>query len=374
MKRIAQVTHNYLPHLGGIEFYVKRLFEDLARSNNGFIVDILTTDLDTPTLNRKEEARYFPVDVAFMRNPFSTRLVSHLRKHPYDLMHLHSIWFLPCLLAVIFRKRARIITTIHGVFPDKASILLRLFLSLYKPLALYILKCSDRIVVLSESERRKLLNHFSIEAENVVVIPNGICIEAHEPVEKESIVLFTGRIIPDKNPDVLIEAVAKLKNRISSLRIVFVGPIEESYRIELMQLAQNLKVATLIEFVAPLDQSFPEEKALLMNLYRRAKVFVSLGAWEGLPTRIMEAMQFETACITYSSGGSSDLVIDGYNGIVIVELDAELLASRLEKVLLNDDFRATLGINARKTILEKYDWNKISQKLISLYEEILGHY
>ena len=60
--KIALVTHNYLPHIGGLEFYVKRLADSL--SAHGISVDVLSTDMGTSDAGRKPEAKYFKTSFA----------------------------------------------------------------------------------------------------------------------------------------------------------------------------------------------------------------------------------------------------------------------------------------------------------------------
>src|SRR5215217_1975444 len=150
--RIAQVTHNYLPHIGGLEFYVKRVVDSLHKK--GISSAVLTTDMDTSETARKQEAIYFKTWIAFMRNPVSTEYIRHMRRTNYDIIHLHSVWFLHSLPAVFFRKGARILATIHGVYPDNASWKLKLFLNLYKPFVRYVLKKSEKIFVYSRIEEQ----------------------------------------------------------------------------------------------------------------------------------------------------------------------------------------------------------------------------
>ena len=144
---------------------------------------------------------YFETAFSFMRNPFSLKLMSHLRQKKYFLFHLHSIWFLPCLFAVFFRKKAKIITTVHGVFPNKASKLLKFFLYCYLPFAKYILNISEKIIVTTNSEKEKLKRIFKISDEKIKILPYGIKVEKTLS-QKDDYILFTGRIIPDKNPDI----------------------------------------------------------------------------------------------------------------------------------------------------------------------------
>jgi glycosyltransferase involved in cell wall biosynthesis len=366
--KIAIVAHNYLPHIGGVEFYVKRLSDSLTESGTGAVV--LTTDMDTPEAGRKPEARYFKTTVQLMRNPLSLEMIRHLRKNEYDILHLHSVWFLPCLAAVFFRKKARIISTIHGVYPDSSSALLRTFLGLYKPLVGYILRKSEKVLVYSRIEKEKLQKHFHVPDEKIGILPMAIHVEEDTVHPKSKVILFTGRIIPDKNPDLLIKAAALLDAKFSEYSLTFVGPVDEAYKQFLVTLAGGLNLKNKLVFTGQLDPSVPSEKNQLLQHYRTASAFVSVGSWEGQPTRLMEAMQFRVPVIAYASGGTADFVTDNKNGCVIDVLDEKLLADKLEMILSDDTLAAELGSEARKTVVNDYNWKMIFEKIDAIYH---GH-
>jgi len=228
--KVAQVCHVYLPHLGGLEYFVDRLHESLKKK--GVISEIVTTDMKTPLEGRKSNAIYYKSLISYMGNPFSLALMNHFKKNRYDLIILHQIWFIPSFEALSFKKNAKTITVVHGVYPDKATKKQKFLLWLYKPIAKYVLKKSDHIIVQSNSEKDKLLKIFKINKNKVNVIYNGTVLEKNrEKIEsKERVILFTGRIIPDKNPDLLIKAGVLLSNKKYDFKIKFIGNIKRKLR------------------------------------------------------------------------------------------------------------------------------------------------
>ena len=100
-----------------------------------------------------------------------------------------------------------------------------------------------------------------------------------------------------------------------------------------------------------------------MCVYKKSAVFTSLGSWEGLPTRLMEAMQFEVPCITFSADGRSELIQDGKNGFIINKLEEKLLAEKLIILLKNKRFAEKLGKNARQTIIDRFNWKNIFKEI-----------
>jgi glycosyltransferase involved in cell wall biosynthesis len=365
--KIAQVSHRYLPSVGGIELYVYRLTEDLQKLGKN--VEVISTDLETPLQGRRKEAQYFKTSFSFMRNPFSFELIKYLKKSRYDLFHLHNIWFIPSLMATLYRKDAKIITTLHGVYPDLPHFKYRFFLGIYKPLAKFILNTSNTIIVLSDSERNKLVKIFKINPEKIIVIPNGIRISSYKPSNKENIILFSGRIIPDKNPEVLIKAAGILNKTFSDFKLGFIGPIDEKYKKGLIRLAKTCRLEEKTSFFDPLNQSIPTEKKKLMNLYKKSHVFVSLGTWEGVPTTLIEAMQFKIPCIAFASGGTVELIKDDDNGMIIRILDEYLLAEKLYQLFHNRKLAKRLGQKARLTITKNFNWSDVSKKILDIYQE-----
>lgn len=365
--KTAQITHIYLPHVGGLEFYVKRVADSLDKK--GIATDVLTTDMNTPKTGRKNEAKYFGTSFQVLRNPFSLGFMRHLQKNDYDILHLHSVWFLHCLVAVFFRKKARVISTIHGVYPDNLSFALKIFLQLYKPFVKYVLNKSEIVFVYSAIEEKKLKRIFKISSHKIGILPMAINIEEYQDEQREKVILFTGRLIPDKNPQLLIKAVALLNEKFRDFKVKFVGYIAPDYKKTLIDLARNLNIKNEIDFAGHLDPSVAEQRRELMNHYKKAAVFVSIGSWEGQPTRLMEAMQFKTPVIAFSAGGTEDFVLDNVNGLVITRLDEKMLADKLERILSDASLATRLGEEARKTILKSYNWDTIFEKLVEVYKK-----
>jgi 1,2-diacylglycerol 3-alpha-glucosyltransferase len=363
--KTAQITHIYLPHIGGLEFYVKRLADSL--NQDGIHTDVLTTNMNTQADGRKPEAKYFNSTFEYMRNPFSVDFMKFLKKNDYDILHLHSVWFLHSLLAVFFRKKARIISTIHGVYPDDSNFKIKIFLRLYKPFIKYVLNKSEVIFVYSLIEEEKLKRIFNIEPGKIRIAPMAIEIENYVDQPKEKMILFTGRIIPDKNPELLIKAVALMNSKFQDHTVAIVGLITENYKQELIELSKKVGLKNKLEFIGPFDPSIETEKIELMNYYKRASAFVSLGSWEGQPTRLMEAMQFKTPVIAFAAGGTADFVSDNINGMIINQLDEKLLAQKLETLLSDKELSQRLGEEARRTILKEYSWDKTFEKIRNVY-------
>jgi glycosyltransferase involved in cell wall biosynthesis len=229
------------------------------------------------------------------------------------------------------------------------------------------LKRSEKILVYSGIEKNKLIKLFDVPSYKIMLLPMAIQIEPYIDQPKEKTILFTGRIIPDKNPELLIKACALLNSRFNDYKLVFVGSVEENYKRKLIELSRRLGLRNEMVFTGQLDPSVEEEKQKLMRHYSTAAVFVSLGSWEGQPTRLMEAMQFKTPVIAFASGGTGDFVVHNVNGLIIQQLDEKLLTNSLERILTDEGLSKKLGDEARLTIERGYNWQKIFESIYEIY-------
>jgi len=374
--KIAQVCHTFLPHIGGIELYVYRLARDLFKK--GAEVEVITTDWG---IEKKESfsfpVRYFKGSPVLLRNPLALGVLFHFWKKDYDIIHLHSVWFWPSFWATLLRKKAKVVVTVHGVYPDEASFLVKMGLKFFGLIASYILKKADRIIALAPQEKEKLVRIFKVPSQKIEIIPNGIdapanlgkvpqFIKKKYGLSKNKIILFTGRVIADKNPDKLVLALPEIIRDFRETKIVFVGPVDKEYKKKLLSLIP-FKIRRHIVFAGSFHPV--KERKKLYSFYKIADVFVSIGSWEGLPTRILEALSQETPVIAYCSGGSQELIKDGINGYLLEKLEAKLLEKKIVKsfrfLKVGSKFKET-----NRLLLKKYLWSYLFQEIESLYRKL----
>lgn len=371
--KIVQVSHVFLPNIGGIEYYVYRLARDLAKKKHQSFV--ITSG---KKVNKKRvdgfDVFYLKKRFFLPRNPRILGLAKQLTKIKPDIVHIHSIWFYSSYQAIKQKNRLgfKIVNTVHGVYPDNASFAVKIFLFLFKPIAKKILKASDQIIVLTESEKDKLIRYFNVPLHKINIIENGIdqiipdrkSIEHIDSKIASPYILFTGRIIPDKNPDILIRAFNKIRQN-NDMRLVFLGPIESNYRNHLLGLADMPQNIVFVPPVNPITDA-----QILASYYKQAELSVAIGSWEGLPTRMLESMAQGTPTIVFRSGGSSQLIRSGENGYLLEDLSEEML-SKMIKQFLNMSAEQKKNMSERSVeTITSYLWGKKVSSILSLYSNL----
>ena len=167
---------------------------------------------------------------------------------------------------------------------------------------------------------------------------------------KDIIVVSCSTVIPVKRLERIIEVLSLIKNDNVSW-IHFGSGIDIEMIKEIA--ARKLTGKVSFEFKGNVSNEH------IIDFYKNnsIKAFMNLSDSEGIPVSIMEAMSFGIPCIATDVGGTSEIVIDGYNGILVKpEDDNRLIAKSFEKLLsMPEGEYLTLRDNVRKSWEKSFD-------------------
>lgn len=195
------------------------------------------------------------------------------------------------------------------------------------------------IVTLSESSKAELVDEMGLPSERISVVPPGIDSRFSPGVSRSAapLVVAVGRLVPVKRFDVLMRALAELREEIPQLEAVIVG---EGYeREQLESLRRSLGADEWLHLPGRLSDDE------LVALYRRAWVVASSSAREGWGMSLTEASACATPVVATRISGHEDAVKDGVTGI-LADHDRDL-APAMRTVLLDGDLRERLGKSGR---------------------------
>jgi glycosyltransferase involved in cell wall biosynthesis len=204
-----------------------------------------------------------------------------------------------------------------------------------------------RIVTLSESSKRELVEELGFKAKRVDVVPPGI--DPHfSPGGREAeqpLLVAVGRLVPVKRFHLLVDAVVQLRERHPGLRAVIVG---EGYeRASLTDQIERHDATGYIDLVGRITD------AQLVELYRRAWVLASTSAREGWGMTITEAAACGTPAVATDIAGHRDAVVPGETGL-LASTDAEFVAA-VDSVLTDAQLRRRLSAGALAHA-ERFTW------------------
>jgi glycosyltransferase involved in cell wall biosynthesis len=220
---------------------------------------------------------------------------------------------------------------------------------------------------------------FGLPADKLVMIPNGVEIEAYKKIENENlssfrskfalpeekIVLFVGRLVYEKGVHVLINAVPKVLEKVNA-KFVIVG--NGYMKEQLSNIVRNMGLAHKVHFAGFVDDE------TLRKLQKCADVSVVPSLFEPFGIVALEAMAAKSPVVVSDTGGLSEIVEHEVTGVKVYANNPESLAWGITRVLLDENFAKRIKENAYKKVQEKYNWNKIAQQTKKTYETILSEY
>ncbi|NDV66984.1 glycosyltransferase [Bacteroides sp. 224] len=201
-----------------------------------------------------------------------------------------------------------------------------------------LLDTSKQYILLSKqfiSEFCKLVDYRNTE-DKVIFIHNPIAIKTPANIEeKENIVLYVGRLTPEKRVDAMLKVWKKIQNSTAiDWKFIIVGDGTERPKLEKM--VQSLKLRN-VKFEGFQDPS---------KYYQRAKIFLMMSKFEGWGLTLIESMQYGVVPIAQKNFSSIiDIIDNGLNGY-IVDDRLESIQYRISDLISNKNLLMTMSENA----------------------------
>jgi glycosyltransferase involved in cell wall biosynthesis len=224
------------------------------------------------------------------------------------------------------------------------------------------------VIAVSPSAARYVLGQ-GIRRRTIHVVPNGIPVRPlvdRSPPSGTWTIGVVALFRPRKGLETLLEAIAGLRSQGESVRLRAVGPFEtEAYRQEVDRLIADLGLADAIDWTG-FTRDVPAELAR-MDLF----VLPSLLA-EGLPMVVLEAMSAGVPVIGSRVDGISDVIADGYTGLLSPPGDAAALADCLARMIHGEvDWRALRRAAWRQQV-ERFSDASMAEGVAAVYREVLS--
>lgn len=293
---------------------------------------------------------------------YSLRMLFLLPKS--DILITNVFW-LPLLVSLFLPKIAKLVVNVAR-FP-KGQI------PLYQG--------ADRLAVPSQAILKAIEAQCPKVIDKVKIIPNPIDISAFKPPSRqrqmsgEQIILFTGRVHPEKGVHILIDAFAKLYKEIPSLRLRIIGPtvIEEggggkNYLNQLKEKALGLPV----EFVGPIYTPTQLAKALQSAHFYCYPSLADKGESFGIAP--LEAMATGLVPVVSNLACFRDFIDDGDNGIFFDHRAPNPiinLAAALKSIIVNPEKAKLMGKKAAERA-KSFSYQNVAKLYLEDFQNLLA--
>lgn len=277
----------------------------------------------------------------------------------YDVVHFHAegpcamLWF-----PKLFGKKC--IATIHGLDHQRAK--WGKFASTYIMLGeKCAVKYADEIIVLSEGVQNYFMKTYGRKTR---FIPNGVVrpqireadiIKQKYGLEKDSYILFLGRLVPEKGLRYLIEAFKKVK---TDKKLVIAGGSSdtEEFTNELKKMAENDSRILFTGFIRGQE---------LDEIYSNAYIYTLPSDLEGMPLSLLEAMSYGNCCLVSDIEECVSVVED--KALVFKKSVVTELHKKLQSACDDETMVAAYKNKAADFICSKYCWDGVIEKTLKLY-------
>jgi glycosyltransferase involved in cell wall biosynthesis len=289
----------------------------------------------------------------------------------YDILHFHLFGANLCAkpLAILAGHRAIIVhDQCNDASREKSPLLLAA--------DAFWNRCSNRVIAVSESTRRYLLDREDLPEDMVTMIPNGIDAEEFKPrIDSQkstarkkfglppdtSVIGGVGRLVPQKNFAVFLEVALQVipKNPEVFFVIAGTGPQE----VELKAKADALGLGDHVRFLGHVTDR--------ISLYHALDMLLMTSDFEGTPMTLLEAMACGLPVVASEVDGIAEVCRNEIDALLVPARHVKGFVSALERVLGEEGLARKLGENARTTILERYEIRGLVRRIEALYEMVM---
>jgi glycosyltransferase involved in cell wall biosynthesis len=380
MVKVCFVSPEYLPLSGGTGAYVYYLSNELIKRGNS--ICIVTGYDESRDVKVNEQLHVFflktpktPIVKSFLFAGSAFRKLNKIRDAcPTDIAHANLPLVPSFAVPADFGKT--LISTVHSTWKGEAEAIkdepysrlnpnekfmvsFNWFLRIFEK---KMLERSSKIIAVSDFTRRELLQYYKVKEEKIRVIHNGVDVNKFKPASdkrkakeelglstEDIVILSVGRLYARKGLFTLIESMPAVVRRFRNAKFV--------------AHAEKLGIRDSIIFTG----YFPDNK--LPKLYQAADVFAFSTFYENLPFAVLEALSTGLPVVTTYVGGIPEMIDSGKNGFLVQPFKAKELSDRILYFLEHPAEADEMGLLARKTILERFDWRFIVKKVLEVYEE-----
>jgi glycosyltransferase involved in cell wall biosynthesis len=252
----------------------------------------------------------------------------------------------------------------------------RLKTSMVRVVERWLTRFSDRLIAVSDEDKKALLAYRIAPIHKIEVIPLGLELNQFIDSRRRRGVLhrelgidpasrlvgIVGRIAPVKNHRLFFDAMARVLAGHRIAHVVVAG--DGDLRPEMERYVNEMGIANRVSFLGWRHD--------LPQVYTDLDVVVISSNNEGTPVSAIEAMAAGRPVVATRVGGLPDVISDGETGYLVAAGNIEQLASAIEHVLVGGETTDRLGRNARESVKDKFAVERLAADIDVLYRSLLA--
>ncbi len=299
---------------------------------------------------------------------FSIKLLPHLykeNKEKFDIIDVTAFPYFSVFAVKLISlvKRTPMVVTWHEVWGDYWYEYLG-WKGFFGKLIENIVSKLGKSIAVSQMTKKNL-ESLGFKDKDVYIIPNGIDLkrvsEVTPHIEKCD-VIFVGRLIKEKNVDVLLKAIDYVGHELCDIRCHIIGDGPEKDR--LVKLVDDRRIDNHVTFFG-----FMEHDEIISRI-KSSKLFVLPSSREGFGIVVIEAFACGVPVITVKHERNAAYRLVNKETGIVINLDVYELGDAIYRIITNDNLQENMSKSAM-TVAQEYDWDGVVDKLICIYKDLV---
>lgn len=291
--------------------------------------------------------------IFFLRTLNTIRKI--VEKEQIDIIHSHHRMAAVYGRLIAITKKKKFIHTMHNIFMDKKLLTKATF-------------HKAKTIAVGNHVKDNMASFFNIK--DITVIHN--CVESLKSYTKLNefqkyrddgyfLVGNIGRLSAQKGMDTFIRSIPEVLKHNEKFFFFLIGSGEESIHLEL--LAKNLGISEKLIFLGSRDD--------VQNIIKHLDIVILSSLWEGFPLIPIETFSVGKSIIATNINGTKEIVIDGYNGILIEPNNHMQLATSILKINDDSSLKNRLEIGAQNTFETKFSYSLFVSQYQKVYDSLI---
>ncbi len=371
--KIALLSESYKPNFNGAVNVVSNIKKYLEKK--GHEVYLFTCGKVV-----KEKRVYTSPKIVFHQG-YGPSIPYYKEREIFDkieLIHTHQPFTLGLFgLNIAKKNNIPLIATSHVKYDNSVIYTLKLGKILGRCVREYVgwffRKC-DAVIIPSKSYKGEFIKKYKVPEERIRIIPNFIekpeklnkknieNIEKKYNLQNKKVLIFTGRISPEKNLYLLINSFKKVCEKRGDVILFIIGNGPDLSGLK--KLVSKYKLEDKVIFTGEVPNKEVFEYLAISD------VFVSTSKTETHSLSLLEAMSMKSASVTTKITGFVDITHEGKTGLLVEGENPEKFADKILEII-SDKTKLDLMKNEAYKESKKYDIKKIMAKVEKLYNELI---
>lgn len=380
MKKIAMVVFSSFP----IDVRVRREAEAhieignqvdvLCRTSRGEALNEVVNNIQIYRINLKRRRSgkivYIWEYIYFFTWAFM-KLTLLFFKKKYDVVHVHNMpdfLVFTALIPKLFGKK--IILDLHDPMPELYMAMFSMtrdnpLIRFLKLIERICIKYSDHIITPNISFRNLFVSR-GCPPEKISIVMNSpdekiFKLNSRSDSNKDFVIMYHGAVVERQGPDILVEAVSIVRNKIPNLKVLLYGDGSFLEKVKLKVNELNLSEIVDIKGMVIVDEIAEAIRGIDLGVIpNRSNPFTQIN----FPVRTFEYLVMNKPVIVPKTQGIMDYFVDG-SIFFFKPGDSENLAQTILEVYKNPE-STKLVLNKSHEVFNKYRWQTQKEKLIDL--------